>query len=335
MSGLDVRVRRLRDGTLNLEHLAPTAPAAHAAAAPPPRNSRAAAAPAGPPAQFDVGTFTLEKTTLHFADETVSPAFRSDVRDIAVSVRGLSNRPGVSAQVQARLRAEPGGTLTEHGTLRLTPLAADVTVALDGVEPGRFAPYLRDQVAFDVVSGTVRLGAHVRFQQEKAAPRITVSDGSVEVAGLALRRRNASDDFFRVADLSVRGATLDVGQHSVTVDEIGTRDGRLRAARDARGVVDLSTLVPAPAATPDRRAAKAAAPAPPAAAAAAAPWTVSVGRVDMERWSARFEDRAVTPTRRPDRQPAHAARDQAVDGARNAVRAWTCTWASTTRADST
>ena len=110
----------------------------------------------------------------------MTPAFRSDVRDIAVSVRGLSNRPGVSAQVQARLRADPGGTLTEHGTLRLTPLAADVTVALDGVEPGRFAAYLRDRVAFDVVSGTVRLGAHVRFQQEKAAPRIAVSDGSVQ-----------------------------------------------------------------------------------------------------------------------------------------------------------
>ncbi|MES1164464.1 MAG: DUF748 domain-containing protein, partial [Verrucomicrobiota bacterium] len=295
VSGADVRLRRLRDGTLNLEHLAPAAPAGHPEARPTTRAARPAAAT--PAAQFDVGTFTLDKTALHFADEMVSPVFRSDVRDIAVSVRGLSNRPGVSAQVEARLRAEPGGTLTEHGTLRLTPLVADVTVALEGVEPGRFAAYLHDQVAFDVVSGTVRLGAHVRFQQDKAAPRIALGDGFVEVAGLALRRRNAGDDFFRMADLSVHGAALDLTQHTVTVEQIGTHDGRVRAARDARGVVDLSTLVPAPAGTTGTTGgAKATAPAPPPDPdAAASPWTVSVARVDLERWSARFEDRAVTP----------------------------------------
>ncbi|HSS39183.1 MAG TPA: DUF748 domain-containing protein, partial [Polyangia bacterium] len=295
VSGVDLRVRRLRDGTLNLEHLAPTPPRSSAAVAPS-RAAPAAAAPATPAAQFDVGTFTLEKTALHFADETVTPAFRSDVRDIAVTVRGLSNRAGVSAQVQARLRADPGGTLTEHGTLRLTPLAADVTVALDGVEPGRFAAYLRDLVAFDVVSGTVRLGAHVRFQQDKAAPRLAVSDGSVQLAGLALRRRNAGDDFFRMTDLSVQGAALDLAQHTVTVEQIGTRDARLRFGRDGKGVVDLSTLVPATATAATAGGAKPVAPAPaPTPEPAAAPWTVTVGRVDLERWSARFEDRAVTP----------------------------------------
>jgi hypothetical protein len=293
VSGADVRIRRLRDGTLNVQHLAPAAPAA-ASAAPAGRSDRS---PTPSPARFDVGTFTLDKTALHFVDETVSPAFRSEIRDIAVTVQDLSNRPGASAQVQARLRADPGGTLTEHGTLRLTPLAADVTVALEGVEPGRFAPYLRDQVAFDVVSGTIRLGAQVRFQQERAAPRITVSGGAIQVAGLALRRRNAKDDFFRMGDLSVEGATLDLGQQTVTIEQIGTHDGRLRAARDGKGIVDLTTLVPAPAAAAGMPApARTAAP-PPAAAPAATPpaWTVSVARFDVERWSARFEDRAVTP----------------------------------------
>ncbi len=295
VSGAELRVRRLRDGTLNLDHLAPT-PSPHSAAAAPRARAATAPAPAPPSAQFDIGTFTVEKAVLHFADETVTPVFRSDVRDIGISVRGLSNRPGVSAQVQARLRAVPGGTLTQQGTLQLTPLAADVTVALDGVEPARFASYLQDRIAFDVVGGTARLGARVRFQQDKAGPRIGVSDGFFELAGLALRRRTASDDFFRMSDLRVHGAALDLARHSVTVEQIGTHDARLRMARDARGVVDLSNLVPPPAAVPPPGVSRsAAATPPPTAESAPTPWTVSVGRVELERWSARFEDHAVTP----------------------------------------
>ena len=79
-------------------------------------------AEAGP--RFALDRFTLEKTAVHFRDESVEPAFVTDVRDIHVAVRGLSNAPGATATVEAGLHAVPGGTVTEHGTLRLEPLAA-------------------------------------------------------------------------------------------------------------------------------------------------------------------------------------------------------------------
>jgi hypothetical protein len=326
VSGLDVHVRRLRDGTLNLEHLAPEA-------APESREERKeeraehraerekeheekheeeSHKPRGkkseePEPRFVLDSLKVEKTTLHFKDEAVEPTFETEVREIAVTVKGLSNARGVTAKIEAGFHAGPGGRLRQEGTLRLTPLAAAGKVSLEGVEPGRFAPYYRDLVAFDIGSGRLGLGADYLFEEEHGRRAVRLHDAFLEVEDLALRRRGASVDFFTLASLAVHGAKLDLGEHTVSVAEIATHDAHVRAARDAKGVVDLSTLVaPTPARAAGTPLGHAVASDRPAAgdkpAGASKPdepapaWTVSVARFDLDRWGARFEDHAVTPT---------------------------------------
>jgi hypothetical protein len=310
LSGLDLHVRRLRDGSLNLAHLAPASPApvpgaARAARAPAGTTTTtarkqakagAAVADAGAGLRFALGAFKLEKAAVHVRDESVSPAFTTDVQDIAVSVQGLSNKAGATAKVSVGLRAVPGGTVTQQGTLSLTPMAAAGTVAIEGIEPGRFAAYYRDAIAFDVVKGKLRLGAGYHYQQDGARATVRLADAFLELGDLALRRRDARDDFFRMGALAVRGGKVDLGERTVSVAEISTRDGRLRAARDAKGVVDLSTLVAAPPVAAAAAAVPRRAPPAPAAEKGSGPaWTISLGRIDVEKWGARFDDRAVTP----------------------------------------
>jgi hypothetical protein len=291
VSGLDVHVRRRRDGSLNLEHLAPEGsphePAARAQRAEPQPH----AAPEPSPLRFVVDAFDLESTALHFRDESVTPPFEAQVEDVTVAVRALSNAPGATAKVRASLHAVPGGRLHDEGTLSLAPLAAAGKVTLDDVEPGRFAPYYANLIAFDVGSGRVRLGAGYHFEQESAHTTLRLEEAFVELTDLALRRRGARDDFFKLGTLAVRGTKLDLGARKIEVAALETRDARIRAARDARGVIDLTTLVPPPRAVPEKAAAVPSA----APAASEAPWTVTVARFDLDRWGARFEDHAVSP----------------------------------------
>ena len=295
IAGLDLHVRRERDGTLNLAHLAPGAgEPKHAEKAETKAPKKTKDAEAGP--RFALDRFTLEKTTVHFRDETVEPVFVTDVRDIDVAVHGLSNAPGVTATVEASLRAVPGGTVKDHGTLRLEPLASSGRLTVDDVELARFAPYYQNLVAFDIGSGRVKVGAEYHFEQERTRAIVRVSDAHADLDDLALRRRGARDDFFRLAALGVHGAALDLDAHTVSVAEVVTHDARLRAARDAKGVVDLSTLVPAAPKSPPTSP-----PTSPPLAAAAAPaapapaWTVTVARFDLEKWGVRFDDRSVVP----------------------------------------
>ncbi|HVZ72653.1 MAG TPA: DUF748 domain-containing protein [Polyangia bacterium] len=308
VSGLDVHVHKLEDGSLDVEHLAPTAPPESAAQRREERQEKKAEKEKereeekvarahdkkktdaeGP--RFAVDSFVLERTTLHFRDESVTPAFETEVRDVAVDVRGLSNARGATAKVELGLRAVPGGVVRDRGTLRLTPLAAEGKLTIDDVEPGRFAPYTHDLVAFDVGSGRARLGADYVFEApERGAPEVKLRDAFFELTDLALHRRGAKDDFFKLASFAVHGAKLDLGARKVEVAEIATHDAKVRAARDAKGVVDLTTLVPPakPAATTKPLPATSAEPAAPAP-----DWTVTIGRFDLDRWGARFEDHAV------------------------------------------
>jgi hypothetical protein len=201
LAGLDVRVRKERDGSLNLEHLAPEAPKPTPEARAEKKReerqerreapARARTGQEAPALHFVVDAFDLERATVRFRDESVTPAFEADVRDVTIGVRGLSNAPGATARVQVALHGAPGGRLRDEGTLRLTPLAAAGKVTLDDLEPGRFAPYTAGLVAFDV-SGRVRVGADYLFEQSGARTTVRLSDASVELADLALRRRGAA-----------------------------------------------------------------------------------------------------------------------------------------------
>ena len=316
LSGLEAHVRRLRDGSVNLEHLAPgpaepeARPAAAAnrnrpADAPSPPAARGhKAAPADAGAQFTVDAFTLEKAAIHFRDESVEPAFAADVRDIDVSVQGLSNARGAAAKIAVGFRAVPGGTLRQQGTLRLTPLAASGKLSLEGIEPKRFAPYYNKLIAFDVGAGTLRLGASYEFDQEGERTKLRVADAFVGLADLALRRPGARDDFFRLAALDVRGGKVDLAARTVSVAEIVTRGGRVRAARDAQGVVDLTALTPSAARRPPpRRRPSASPPRRPTSAPRTGP---SGSRASTSRSGARAS--RIARLRRPPSSPSIRSR---------------------------
>ncbi|HSZ80800.1 MAG TPA: DUF748 domain-containing protein, partial [Polyangia bacterium] len=245
-------------------------------------------APEGP--RFTVDHFALEDATIHFVDEAVEPKFETTVRDVSITVKGLSNAPGETARETVRLRVAPGLALTQEGTLRLAPLEAKGKVKLEGVEPAQFSTYYRGLIAFDVGKARLGLGADYFFEDARGHETVRVTDASVDLEDVALRRRGAGYDFFQLGGLTVRGADVDLTTHAVTIAEIATHDGHVRAARDAKGVIDLSTLVP---------------PSPPAHGGAAAastapdepapPWTLTLARFTLDGWGARFDDHAMTP----------------------------------------
>jgi len=301
LSGLDLYARRLRDGELDLLRLLPQAPPAAAGRPAVTDTGKEKSGPspalgAGP--RFVVDQIALDKINLHLRDETVRPAFVETVRDLSVHVAHLSNAPGARATVTAHLTAVPGGVLAQTGTLSLEPFAAAGTVTLDGVEPGRFAPYYQDQLTFDVAEGRVRLGTGYRVATAGRRTTVSLDDAFVELSNVKLRRRGAPgkaapEDFFRLGDLAVRKVGVDLDARTVNVGEIASHDLRVRAARNEAGVVDLTTLVAT--SPPGRTDAVPARPAgPPAAAPAAAPaWSVEVANLALEGWGARFEDRAL------------------------------------------
>jgi len=273
VSGAEVHARRLRDGTLDLLHLLPSV-------APGPAVTREAPGAVEP--RWSVKQLRIEQSTLVLRDETTQPPFEARADGISVSVAHLSNAPGAQATIEAAFVVSPGGKFVGNGRLCLDPLASTGTVSIDGLEPGRFSRYYGHLVAFRVAKGVLSLGTGYEVSARREHVALHLSEGFVTARDLTLRRLGARNDFLRLPQLAVRGVDVDVDRRTVSTAAVSSRAGRLAITRDQRGIVDLTTLVGS---SPSSSAERASAP----------PWVVSVGRLDLEEWTIRLEDRAVSP----------------------------------------
>ena len=181
------------------------------------------------------------------------------------SIRHLSNAPGARATVTLGLHAAPGGTLKHEGSLTLTPLAGTGNSQPGRLEPRASLPTSATGSPSMSVQGRVRLGASyvvsglgaprsrrraplpfaaVRFPAGRGGPPdIQVEGGFLNMVGVALRRRGASGDFFRLKDFAVRGVKVNPALRTASIEDVVTHEGRVVAERDEKGVIDLTTLV--------------------------------------------------------------------------------------------
>lgn len=299
LTALEVHARRQRNGVLNLQQMVPRAPATDS---PPPARTAPVAkvskpARAAAPPRFLVDAIDLTGIKVHLDDQTTMPAFHTTVDDTSLVVRGLSNAPGASATVEFGARAVPGGVIKQHGTLVLEPhLHAKGNLTIEGIEPGRFAPYYAEQIAFDIIKGQVRVGSGYDVEDGAGGMAVKLEQAFVELADFALRRRDKRDDFLRMGLVAVHGAKIDLAARQVAIAEIALTEGKLHAERDEKGVVDLSTLVGSPSPPPSKAPLKPAPTPSPATSEAAGPaWVVTVAKLDIDKWGVRFDDRAVQP----------------------------------------
>jgi len=315
LDGLDARARRLRDGTLDWQHLLPTTATDVPAKRQKPRRSSPAGN--GPALAFRVDELRLSRAKLHVDDETTTPPFAIGVDDLDLLVKGLSNARASEAEVTFSFALAPGGKVSHQGKLGLTPLHADGELTWEGIRPAAFAPYYRDRIAFDVSQGEVGLGTAYHFAAGAAGaePALKLARAFVVLKDLALKRPGKQPPFFALGELAVRDVGLDLAARTVEVGTITTRDGKLRATRDARGTLDLASLVSSSAPADDKGVRNNKAPsdgktttdssretssATPALdstgpSGAGPGWTVAVNDLTLQKWGLRLDDQTVSP----------------------------------------
>jgi hypothetical protein len=184
--------------------------------------------------------------------------------------------------VKLRIRATPGGTVTQEGTLSLAPLAATGSVTVDIPKVGAFAPYLHDVLEVDAPSGRVHLAGRYRLEPARAGPRVVLSRVALDVRDLVLGPRGAKPTLL-VPNLSVRDTTVDFAARAVSIGPVHSHGGWISVLRAANGKLRLASLLP-------RDEASEARPQQPGP-----PWSLVVALVDLRDWSGRYEDRRVSP----------------------------------------
>jgi uncharacterized protein involved in outer membrane biogenesis len=245
----------------------------------------------GPETVFSIDSIRLSDGKLRFSDASRSTPFRTALGDIRIDVDRLSSEKGKAADASLSLSTEAKESLGIKGTLSLAPFGSEGTVTLGNVVLGKYAPYYRDAVLFDVTGGTLDLQTGYRYAPASDKGRIRILGLGAAVAGLRIRQREEREEFLGIPELFVKGAEIDPDGKEVAVAEIATGRGRIAVRRGPGGEMNVSRLVPGGAVG----SAKTPAPGTGGKGTAEKPWVVKIGKASLDRYAVRFEDRATDP----------------------------------------
>ncbi len=295
-----VSVRRERSGALNVQSLvaAPPAGTSEAKAPPPPK----AKEPAGAAWTVTAGSIRIAGGRAEFRDLAASAPFRTVLAPVNLELRHFTNARDGKTQADFSLRTEADETFAVKGTFSVDPPAADGAAAIGGVRLKKYAPYYAKRVLFTVENGTLDLRTQYAVERTGKEFGVVLSGLETSLKSLRLRKTGEKEDFLSVPAFSVGDVRIDVTRREAVVGTVSSRGARAAIVRPAGQAWNVASLFPA--AAPAAAATGASAPKAGTGAPERAgqgqgketekerPWLVRVGRIDIDRYDVRFEDRA-------------------------------------------
>ncbi|MGB8368369.1 MAG: DUF748 domain-containing protein [Limisphaerales bacterium] len=246
---------------------------------------------------------------LHLEDRTASRPARLDLDDIALSVKNISNVPNTNLTAALSLRWNTNGTIKTDVAVTLSPLTADVQLALERLDLGTLDPYLESKLNLFIPDS--QLGLHGQIQlrtPDGQLPEVSFH-GDAWLDGFRTVDGILGEDLLKWSSVRVSGIEANLNPQTVAIKEIALDNVTARLVIETNHTINLlAALSPAganapvdtnaPATTNATQAATVAqnpaVPATNATAPAVLP-PISIGSIVISNAAASFTDRSVTP----------------------------------------
>lgn len=221
---------------------------------------------------------------IEFTDRSRSPVFSTALDPLNVDVSDLVTIPGEEGDHALRIGIGEGTELRWKGRQSLAPLEFTGRVETEGLHLARWWAYFGAALPLELRSG--RGDASLTYDVRQAADGSVVlrlTDAAVEARDLAVRPRDAGEDWLTVGRVRAENVRLSWPESKVEVETVRVEGPRAVARLGEDGALDWVALF-------ERET-----PSPEASAEPARPWTFEVASVDLAEGEARFEDRSVEP----------------------------------------
>ncbi|MDP3069286.1 MAG: DUF748 domain-containing protein [Opitutaceae bacterium] len=288
VAGGQVRVRREKDGTLNL--LAMLTPPAGA-----PPSSAAPAAPArsGTPApkpQFTLRSLVVKDVRAEFSDLAAPRPVQLALESVQASLQNFTLAEGAKMPGSIAFDLPPAGSVKLEGAIGLFPVTANLQVAVEKIGLSAAAPYVEQFVNARIAEGELATTLSVQLAMPEGAPPTATVTGEVRVARLAVLDANNAE-LAGLRSLHLRGLRIASARDlSIALDEIALDAPYARVVVNDDQTLNLASLARSTPAT-------LAAPAPAAATAPVTPAPkIEIGQVTIHGGDFRFTDRSLQPS---------------------------------------
>ena len=225
---------------------------------------------------------------IDFEDRSTDPPVRVPIAPITLRLTDVRADPAHPIDLQLELAIDEGRARVE-GPVRAAPLDADLAIEIEALDLRAFEPYWTAFADVDMTSGRLGAGGHLALSVEEGGDPAVAWSGDLRVDALetldrSRRSRLVSWQALELSSLDVAGA----GVGSLSLERLRLVEPAVHFALASDGSSNFSRVSVESAAAP--------APPPQAESAPAGPAPrVAIGRVEIERGAATFEDRTVEP----------------------------------------
>lgn len=285
LQGGRLRLRRERDGTLNLPALFKSS-----GAAPPPVAAPAPPAVASEPLpDVVIAEVAARDLGIELTDLAAPRAAQLGLEGIQFSVRDVSLADGARMPVQLALNWTPGGSVKIDGTVTIRPeISAELKTDVSALEILPLSPYLEQAVNARFTQGAVTSAGAVQVAMKGDDPAIRFEGGAtIEKLGLVDGAQN--EELAGVAMLTLNGIKVTTApQLAISLDEVALAAPYARARVNQDGALNFAAITKTgPAPEESGTIQETPSPAPPP--------QIAIHRVSISEGDFSLEDRSVEP----------------------------------------
>jgi hypothetical protein len=286
---------RDEEGAVDLAKLTPPAPASKPAAPKAPGGKKGVQ----PPWTVALDKLALDRWSVTWDDQLPEEPVLIKLSPLDIAASNLSTAKNARGKASVRLTLNGSGTASLNGGVAIDPAAADLAVAVKGIDLAPLQPYFTEKLAIELTGGRFDADGKLAVKAPASAPLQATWNGGMAIRGLATLDKENGEDFLKWEALRLDGMRVGVNPTSVAIREVALSGLYSRLVVNADGSLNVQGIVrkDAPPAAADNAApAPAPAPAPAAAAPAdAKPTPVSVETVTLQDGAFLFTDRHVRP----------------------------------------
>lgn len=288
-------VRRDKNGVLNFQNFLTRAPEESSPPSTPSEPQPSAEAPpsAGesqPPWHIQLDRFHLGNFTLAVSDDVPATPAHLLIDQIDVDVKDIVFPEDQPIRADASLRWAEKGTLAVSGTLRHSPVQAEIQATLKDFELRPLQPYLSEHTHAQVASGYLQFHGNLNYGATAPKQPLLRFVGDIALNQLAVRDDRTSDMLVKWDGLRLNGLRAALSPTAIQIDQVHLKNFQGTGTVGKDGRMNLATLV---------REGTAASPPPPepkqASATATEPLRLGVKAFVIENAGFTFADRSIQP----------------------------------------
>ncbi|MGD0885876.1 MAG: DUF748 domain-containing protein [Thermodesulfovibrionales bacterium] len=197
----------------------------------------------------DADEIRIAAGKVSFADMSQKSPFKTTLQNIDLNVEHFSNGRDKKSAVAVSLQTEAEESFKLTGNFSLEPPASAGTIELKGIQLKKYSPYYREGVLFDIENGEFGLVTQYLFAKTENDVDVKLSELSVTLNSLMLKKRDEKEDFLRIPTFTVRNTLIDLTKKEIAVGELFTEKGLLKVKRFQDGKLNVASLLPPSSAT--------------------------------------------------------------------------------------